>query len=223
MITRVVEKIKWLFLISAIRSLGSLKKDFPNIHLPAEGMASPSELISSHHTYVSEVSSPEMAVSFELSDFIFKLCEQNRYSKLLDLGSGFSSFVFRTHALNQSGVTVFSVDDDGLWLSKTQEYLAQLSLSTDNILRLDKFIDSEEKHFDIVLLDLNFVDVRKNYIKLAFDRCKRGGIIIFDDVHKQEYLTEVIKQTSRLPVKLFDIKRLTIDGFGRYSLLGVKQ
>jgi len=222
MINRAIRTLRWLFLKRAIHSTRILHKEFPNIRIP-EGKPELNELSAVYQQYVKEVSSPEMAVSLELSDFILGLCEQNKYKKLLDLGSGFSSFVFRDYAARNPDVKVFSVDDNDDWLNKTREYLTGYSLSLNDMITLNKFVESKESQFDLVLLDLNFVEIRKNYIQFSVDCCKPGGLIIFDDVHKLEYAEEIIKQTASLPVKLFGPKKQTLDRFGRYSFVGVKQ
>lgn len=179
------------------------------------------ELMDAYMRYVQEVSRPDMAISLELASLYSAILEEQKSRKILDLGSGFSSLVSRRFGQTH-GASCWSVDDDPAWLQKTINYLQQNNLAQTNCLLLDEFVRSGENEFDMILLDLNFVDVRKNYVRLSVDRCKAGGIILFDDIHKPEYMMEVLKQTSRLPVKLFDVCELTMDRFGRHSLLAVK-
>lgn len=224
MIRRIAQKAEYLARKKAIRPIGTLKDHHPevNIEITKPDLIA-HELQSDYRHYTAEVSKADMAISLELAAFMMSLCLKNNYTKLLDLGSGFSSFVFRKYALNNENVTVFSVDDDVQWLEKTRTFLQRCSLPTTNLQTLDKFIGSTEEQFDIVLLDLNFVEVRKNYIGLAVDRVKVGGLIVFDDVHKQDYLMDVLKQAAKLPLRLYDIRQLTVDEFDRHALVALKE
>lgn len=173
-------------------------------------------------TYVKEVSRADMAASLQCMSFLESMCRAGSYKKLLDFGSGFSSYVFRDYAKKDPSIKVWSVDDDPQWIEKTREYLRCHQLSDNNLTLLEKFVIAPERDFDLVLLDLNFVEVRKNYIKLAVECCKPGGMVVFDDVHKPEFMFEVLQQTRDLPVKLYNLKDLTFDQFGRYALLAIK-
>jgi len=55
---------------------------------------------SEHKVYIEHISSPEMAMSLELAYFIMNYCIEYKPKRLLDLGSGFSSFVFRLYQNN---------------------------------------------------------------------------------------------------------------------------
>ena len=60
----------------------------------------------------------------------FSICFQQRPRIILDLGSGFSSAVFRLYMAQQNvQTTVYSVDDDPLWLNKTRDSLKANNLS----------------------------------------------------------------------------------------------
>lgn len=66
--------------------------------------------------YIAHVSKADMAMSLELAALVYALCVKKELKNLLDLGSGFSSFVYRLYASTHSGVRVVSVDDDSQWL-----------------------------------------------------------------------------------------------------------
>jgi predicted O-methyltransferase YrrM len=172
--------------------------------------------------YVREVSRPDMAVSHECATFLDQLCNRFSFRKLLDLGSGFSSYTLRRYALNDSKVAVWSVDDDEHWIRKTKSFLRDERLSVDNLMMLNDFMRMQEHDFDLIFLDLNFVEVRKNFVTMALARCKPGGIIVFDDAHKPDFLYDVLRLTAKQDVTFFDVENLTRDEFGRYALLGIK-
>lgn len=173
--------------------------------------------------YVQQVSSPAMAASLELAAFMYSICKVTRYTKLLDMGSGLSSFVFRLYAKETPGVKVFSVDDDAAWLEKTKSYLRQNQLDTENMYTLQNFIDLKESGFDCILHDMNFVEVRINYVTLVIEVAKQNGIIIMDDVHKPDYRYALLKKLKNMAVDTFTVKPLTLDSYGRFAFAVLKK
>jgi len=186
----------------------------------------PSEIINTikqkHLEYVTTVSSPEMAVSLESSLLLYQLAITKKPKFALDLGAGFSSYILRLASKNSSGFIVYSVDDDLNWLAKTHNYLAQNGLYTNNVIGIDAFKKITDVTFDIILLDLNFVEVRKNYIKTSIDITNKNGLIVFDDTHKIEYLRIVKEMCLKNKISLFNFKDLTFDSYNRFALIGVK-
>jgi predicted O-methyltransferase YrrM len=74
-------------------------------------------------------------------------------------------------------------------------------------------------YFDLVLLDLNFVEVRKDYIDYTARILAADGAVIVDDVHKVEFLREVKRIARMAGCRLYDIRKATYDGFGRFSIV----
>lgn len=221
-VKKIFLKIHFLFLRLKIRKLS------PSIAcqiLPDDKVEHPGEPAFSqqYSSYVTEISAPVMAASYECLRFMITLCHRFAFKKILDFGSGFSSYAFRQYALSDKSIQVWSVDDNHSWLQKTAQYLNSRKVDAGNLVMLDDFIAGNGSHFDLIFFDLNFVEVRKNYIGLVLDRCKPGGMIIFDDVHKPDFMYEVLRQTSQFNLRLYDIKSFTLDRFGRFALLGIKQ
>lgn len=173
--------------------------------------------------YVTSVSRPDMAASLELAAFMFSICKINQYKKVLDMGSGLSSFVFRLYAKETYGVKVFSVDDDAAWLEKTKDFLNHYQLNTDNVFTLDQFLKKEETKFDCILHDLNFVEVRINYVEKLMAMLEQDGFIVFDDVHKPDYLLSLLIKLKGFKCSMYNLKPVTTDNYGRFSLAVVKE
>lgn len=173
--------------------------------------------------YIQEISRPDMAASLELASFLYAICKLNQFHKLLDTGSGFSSFVLRMYAKETPGVRVFSVDDDEAWLEKTKDFLKQYQLDTQNVYTLKEFLERKESDFDCILHDLNFVEVRINYVEQIISMAKKGGLIILDDVHKPDYLNAVLTKIENMKLKMYILKNATLDRYGRYSLAVFKE
>jgi predicted O-methyltransferase YrrM len=171
--------------------------------------AAKQKFASLHQYYVTNISSDSMAASLELAGVIYALCQFRKPARLVDLGSGFSSFVFRQYAKEATHpCEVVSIDDDAAWLEKTKSYLDSNGVGTNKVMTLDAFLASQEREFDIVLHDMNFVEVRRNYIDEVIDRAVKGGLIIFDDVHKTDYFHDVVKALKRRKIKFFNFKAL---------------
>jgi predicted O-methyltransferase YrrM len=176
------------------------------------------QLRPAYEQYVREISSPDMAASLELASVLFVLCRANGYQRIADLGSGFSSYTFRKYAGETSGVEVFSVDDDENWLIKTKQFLSLHQLDTAHVMTLQQFNSGGHLDFDCILHDLNFVIERIKHVEELLTRVKPGGLIIFDDVHKPHYLTDLLEILSRHKGSIYSLRPATTDRFGRYSL-----
>ena len=217
-LNRILDKIYFAILSCKIRTLSpDLESAF---NQPSSN--EDDDLKEKYDHYIRLVSTADMAASFECVRLLVRVCQWGSFKKLLDFGSGISSVAFREYAGTNADVQVWSVEDDREWLKKTRDFLKTNNLNTDNLIMLDCFLSSMETDFDVVFLDLNFVDVRKNFIRLSVERCKPGGIIVFDDTHKMEFLHQILIQSRGLPIRLFSIKHLTLDRFGRFALLAIK-
>ena len=221
---RIINKIKFLLLQSGIVTFDQFKKIKPFDQLNSKMIEQNKEMLRPYYEqYVKEVSHADMATSLELAAFMYSICKLNHYTKLLDMGSGLSSFVFRLYAKENPGVTVFSVDDDAVWLEKTKDFLRQHQLATDNIFTLDQFLKSGEEEFDCILHDLNFVEVRINYVELIMKIAKQNGIVIFDDVHKPDYLFALLAKLKGIKARVYNVKPVTLDNYKRFALAVMKE
>jgi len=224
MLNRVIQKIRFLSLRAGVGSFDQFKKIAPFDQLNSQAIEQNKQKLKLYYEqYVKEVSRADMAASLELAAFMYTLCQVNRYTKLLDMGSGLSSFVFRLYAKENPEATVFSIDDDTAWLEKTKDYLRQHQLGVENIFTLNQFLKSKEEGFDCILHDLNFVEVRINYIEHIMRIAKPKGLVILDDVHKPDYLLSILIKLQKLNVKMYDLKPMTFDSYGRYSLALMKE
>ena len=108
--------------------------------------------------YTRHVSSSEMALSLQTTALLSSLCKSTRPARLLDTGSGFSSFVLRKYAKDcGDGAVVYSVDDSAEWLAQTGEYLAGHGVDTENLYSWQAFSDLHERKFNIILHELGSI------------------------------------------------------------------
>lgn len=220
MIQRIVRKLRTLVRRSAVGSYNQFVSRLePAGKLDLEAISScREELRETYEQYVGKVSPANMAASLELGSFLLAVCRAKRYSKVLDLGSGLSSFVFHCYADETPGVTVFSVDDDEAWLAKTIGFLKMKGVDTTNMMSLSQFHSLNENGFDCILHDLNFVEVRINQVSEVLALVKPGGLVVFDDVHKADYRAELLDKLAGEKGTVYSLKPVTEDRFGRYSM-----
>lgn len=224
MFDRILRKLNFILLEFSVESLNRLKAVNPFDKLTLQFVKANQEILRPYYEeYVSKVSRSDMAASLELAAFLFSVCKINQYTKLMDVGSGFSSFVFRFYAKQTPGVRVYSIDDDTEWLEKTKHYLNEHSLNTDDMLTVEDFMQLNEGGFDCILHDMNFVEVRIQYVDFVFRSAKKNGLIIMDDVHKMDYRFALLKKLKSLEASCFTLRDMTKDNFGRFAYAVLKK
>lgn len=169
-----------------------------------------------HDRYVRTVSTPAMAVSLDTAILLHLLCVDARPRRLIDLGSGFSSFVLRRYAKG-SGAAVTSVDDNAAWLERTVAYLAEHQLSTERVLPWDDFVAQPAEPFDLVFYDFSSMPIRRQNLARALD-WGAGGIVVLDDLHKDGYADATRMLLDQRPdLVLLPAEGHTADRLGRHA------
>lgn len=218
-----LNKIRFAYLQSRVRSYRSLTAIHPFGKFDQATISRNMKLLASlHDEYVREISSPAMAASLELSAFLLSLCEVSGYRRIADLGSGFSSFVFRYYAKSNPGVEIYSVDDDAQWLQRTGGYLKSKGMSDRGLVTLQEFLSIKPEAFDCIFHDLNFVEVRIRHLTTLLPMVQPNGILILDDMHKPEYRYKVLKELRERSWHVYNAKDFTQDSYGRYSMIALK-
>lgn len=187
-----------------------------------EALAAPirAQLQPYYDEYISTMSTEAMAIGFESAVFLTALCHIHVPHRILDLGSGFSSLVFRLFATTvDSTPSVWSVDDELSWLETTRTFLVSNDLSSDNLVYWQTFIDTRPETFDLVLHDLGRMPVRTRTLEDAIALAHTGGLIVLDDIHKDEYRSYVKRVLKRLKLPFYSLRAFTKDRYGRYCYL----
>lgn len=171
--------------------------------------------------YVDAVSSEEMAISVELSRFSEAVLEATSARRVLDLGSGFSSYLFRAHFRDAGRrAAVYSVDDDPGWLEETRRFLASEDLPTENLLPLDELDRIADLDFDVVFYDLGRMPTRTAWLPRVLDEfASPGTSLLVDDVHKFPYGRQVRAACGRRGLTHYSLRAFTLDRHGRHAAL----
>ena len=152
-----------------------------------------------------------MALSLETAALIWTLCNDERPQSIVDLGSGFSSFVVRNwvKASGQRSV-VWSVDDDAGWLQRSKRYCEDRAVDTSNFATWAVFQHTPLK-FDLILYDLGRMPVRFENVGRALDLCSPKGTVVIDDMHKFNYHKEVERVLAEKGFTGIDMRESTTD------------
>jgi len=201
------------------RRLHRFHPDFVEMHIRRKGEFR-NRIFPHYDEYIHRVSNEIMTASLELCLFLLSLCEFHRPKRILDLGSGFSSFLFRSYAAGADPEPeVWSVDDSAEWLEKTRSYLAAHDLPVANLLTWDALVARDAGRFDLVLYDLGGFDFRKDSFPRVLEFSGENAFLVVDDMHAAEFGRSVIRHLRKAGLPYFSAWTYTNDKYGRYSLL----
>lgn len=165
-----------------------------------------------YNEYVSDVSNEVWAISWELSKYLIKLIKTLKPKRILDLGSGYSSYIFRKY----SDAEVHSIDTEKVWLQKTKDFLEKNDVATDNVFHITEH--KMEGEYDLILMDLGVAERdRAGLLSVLRNHC--SGVIVLDDMHIANYR----KQARKVYEKdiIIDLIDETKDKYGRYAWMVV--
>jgi predicted O-methyltransferase YrrM len=181
-------------------------------------------LRSAYDLYVSEVSTSGHAISWEVSVFLSVMTQIKKPIRILDTGSGFSSYTLRLYSLNTSLPTlVCSVDDSPVWLKKTETFLSSRGMATEHLFTWTDFCASGERNFDLIFHDLGRIETRAETLPFILTLLNPAGVVILDDMHKKLYRPVVGQEVHKAGLAMFSARQFTLDGFGRFAHIATFQ
>ena len=198
-----------------------LRAQFPQFK--AYGSLAPrlrEQLVPFYADYTTSISNDNHAISIHQATFLLAICHMFKPERILDTGSGFSSFVFRTYQREtMPRPLVVSVDDDSLWLERTREYLSGHGLSTEDVVDWDTFQQQDTGTFDLIFYDLGNMILRPRMLRWMLAKAAPGGFTILDDTHKEDYSPVCHNTLAELELKHFSLEEYTKDKYNRFSML----
>lgn len=118
---------------------------------------------------------PNTAIAAAAGVFLWDACEQREVTRVLDLGSGFSTWVLRAWAA-ECGREVECVTVDHLegWLRRTQAEVTEMGWDSSEFYTWEQFLDLvyPDRYFDFIFVDIN------------------GGAMRYKEFANYEYLTD---------------------------------
>lgn len=141
-------------------------------------MKAQATLIEKAHTgYL--VDNPEMPASLQCCTYLLALYDIIKPKKILDLGSGISSYCFRLFKKeNNLDTEIYSIDSDRYWLDRSIELCRANGLDTDYFELWDDF-KNHKGTFDLILVDIDNSTNRYQYFETIFDQFSKPGTIIY--------------------------------------------
>jgi predicted O-methyltransferase YrrM len=175
-----------------------------------------------YERYVTTVSDAAHAISLELALFMLEIAVELQPKRLLDLGSGFSSYVFRTYAQASGGCEVWSVDHDANWLEQTGQFLISCGLPTDRMMPWEAFraglaANGDSPGFELVLHDMETVESRIATLQHALALVQPGGAMVVDDMDVDDYREATRALVASTGASYEDVREATLDERLRYS------
>jgi predicted O-methyltransferase YrrM len=188
----------------AERDAVRLQQRFPFIGSYAE-VSKPvaQRLAPAYSDYIARVSPDPIAVALPLATFLGVLCEQLRPKRILDLGSGFSSYVFRAHATPE----VWSIDQSRAWLDRTRAFLQHHGADGPHLATWDELPSTTP--FDLILQDFATLDTRLRMLDRVVELCRPGGLIVIDDMHVPGYRRATLRALERRRLAFFSLRLFT--------------
>ncbi|MEJ2547665.1 MAG: class I SAM-dependent methyltransferase [Gemmatimonadota bacterium] len=165
-----------------------------------------------------------MAASSELCRLLVQWCEAQQPDRLVDLGSGITSWTLRAWRDRCSpGSTVTSVDDDGDWLARSRESSSRAGTGDRNFLLREDFLERHgTDRFELVVHDSGSVRERAKQMAPAFDLVAPGGAIVCDDIHKARIWRAARSALRRSGYSAWSLREETLDSIGRFALVAMR-
>jgi predicted O-methyltransferase YrrM len=177
--------------------------------------------LPAYRAYTATISPDSIAISPELA--VYVVCEATTPNTMLDLGSGFSSYVFRSYAKSKDkfpAPVTYSVDDSTEWLDETRRFLQHHESDCHNLLTWDEFVERDRPSFDLVLQDMGNLGKRRRMLSRVLDMCAPGGMLVIDDMHVPGYRRALTGELEKLGHSYFSLRTFTRKRL-RYSYLVV--
>ena len=165
-----------------------------------------------------------VAASAESRRFLVRRFGARRPDRLVDLGSGITSWTSRVWRDRCSpGSTVISVDDDGEWMARSREFSSRAGTGDPDFLLREDFLERHgTDHFDLVVHDSGSVRDQAKQMTPAFDLVAPGGAIICDDTHKARIWSAARSALRRSGYSVWSLREETLDSIGRSALVAMR-
>ena len=188
--------------------------DYPRAATEADAWIRPH-----YQDYVSTVSKAAHALSLPTAIFLRVFCRSVKPKSVLDLGSGFSSFVLRTYAEGERA-PVTSVDDNDSWRARTAQFLESRGVAADPLMSWEEFQRAPSARYDLIFHDLGSMGTRRQALPLVLELARASaGVVVLDDLHKTSYHEEVSQLLGQHGYRHYDLRPYTLDDYGRYAWL----
>lgn len=161
--------------------------------------------------YIANYSASLISLSLDRGVFFYYLCQLIRPAMILDLGSGFSSFIFRRYSKDTASVaSVLSIDDSEFWLNQTADFLKKHDVSADGMQLWNNSQQEVFPEFSIAFLDIGTLEMRLKLLPDLIHKIKfSSGIILIDDFHVPFYRKKVREICKMENINIYSLRKVT--------------
>lgn len=162
-----------------------------------------------HSDYIQNYSAPLISLSLKRAAFFYFFCQLIRPKKILDLGSGFSTYVFKLYLQNANTGQLISVDDSSFWLKETERFLHNYQLDGKGLTDWNSFKKEANSAFDLIFLDIGDLDFRLQILPDLLQSVHKGALLLIDDFHVPAYRKAILKCCSDQALECFSLRKVT--------------
>jgi SAM-dependent methyltransferase len=174
-------------------------------------------LMEPYIDYCRNVSRFGMPVSIQTAALFAYVCCETKATRILDLGSGFTSYI--SHVLSDEAV---SVDDSREWLDRTGSFLDGYKVGSDGLMLWDDWQASPGGPYQVVIHDFASGATREASMSTAVQVLAERGVVIFDDANHETHHAEMLRVADAAGLRFVDVTQETLDECGRYALMAVR-
>jgi len=181
------------------------------------------EIGLAYKKYVREISPRWMAASIECCVFLMLMCKDINPKKVLDLGSGFSSYALRHYKEKYNkDMVVWSVDSSIKWLLKSKKFIVDFGLNADHFYTWED-VEYAPERFDLVFMDIDSTRHRPPYLKHVIENfITPESFILLDDMHENAFVNKVKIIMKDYVYRNVDVEKYTLDRGNKKMRRGLK-
>ena len=176
------------------------------------------ELLEYYKDYISRVSRRSWAISLECAVFLTVLCHYLKPDNILDLGSGFSSFIFRYYSskLKKHHPIIYSIDTSNPWLEKSRNFCHDFNTNKGHFQNWDTFCKSPKNNFfKLIFIDIGLKE-RETFVKTIIDKfTDKDSVVVLDDLHYDVFRKKVKEVLYDYNYNSYDVKNISLDSGGK--------
>lgn len=178
---------------------------------------------SVHREYCNSYSDDIFSISNRASVAIYNLICFCKPPVILDLGSGFTTWLSYYAARNSGNTAIISVDSSNTWIARNKEFLRKQNVDS-AIINYETFKECppDLPYGSFIINDIGDPDnfsLRESSLSLLTDYVKNGAVLFLDDIHKPSVKNAALKFIRENNFRFQDLCTATFDHFGRYSWL----
>lgn len=162
-----------------------------------------------HLDYIQHYSAPLISLSLERAAFFYFFCQLTRPENILDLGSGFSTYVFKCYLKNAKIGQIVSVDDSPFWLQETERFLKSHALDGKGLTTWEQFEAAPTQSFDLIFLDISDFEFRLHILPALLQQVAKGALLLIDDFHVPAYRKAILEACQAQQLLCFSLRKVT--------------